>query len=87
MASKAHIRAELHDWGITDEEENPEELLLRLMTQSYNRAPTLRNRLRTVPCTGMPASDLGPGCWRSEARRRRLRATRRRRPQVQRRRD
>jgi hypothetical protein len=38
VASKAHIRAELHDWGITDKKENPEELLLRLMTQSYNRA-------------------------------------------------
>jgi len=38
VASKAHIRAELHDWGITDKKENPEELLLRLMTQSHNRA-------------------------------------------------
>lgn len=27
-ANKAIVRAELHDWGITDKKENPEELLL-----------------------------------------------------------
>jgi hypothetical protein len=38
VKAKAAVRAELLDWGITDKKENPEELLLRLMTQSYNRA-------------------------------------------------
>ena len=38
VVAKAAIRAELMDWGITDQKESPEELLLRLMTQSYNRS-------------------------------------------------
>src|SRR4051812_34405955 len=43
---KAVPRVELDTWGISDKKENPEELLLRLMTQSYNRAELYRRLLQ-----------------------------------------
>ena len=67
MASKAHIRAELHDWGITDKKENPEELLLRLMTQSHNRAQ-LYARLLQAAAGGLRSSRVA-GPARSRVRR------------------